>query len=271
MFSGPFGHPSLSVFAGFSILLVLIALLVGNLVGRRSTRSGHASESSIGSAVAAVLGLLAFMLAFTFNSAAERYTERKALLLDEVNAIGTSYLRADLLPPAERRQVRALLAEYVNVRDFDPKNVPDYNERIARSTAIQQQLWQVTRNLSDAGYEGVRLGKFLDALNEVIDFHTSRDFVGGRYRIPTPIWGALFAVTALAMFAIGFQLGTGRKGSPQVAIALALAYSVVILLIADLDRSYEGMLVVDQTPMQELNTQLQASEREALKTSVHES
>lgn len=261
MFSNQFGMPSLPVFAAFSILLVLAALALGNFIGRRTVRHGTVNESSIGSAVAALLGLLAFLLAFTFNAAAERFTERKALLLNEVNAISTTYLRADLLPAAERKEARTLLAEYVALRNFDPKNFPDFYQAMKRANAIQHELWQMVATLSDNGYDGIRLSKFIESLNEVIDFHTSRIFVGMRYRIPLPIWIALFAVTALSMVSIGFQLGTGRRGSPQVAIALAVAFTVVILLIADLDRSYEGYLIVDQAPMAELDTQLQAEQK----------
>lgn len=260
MFTNHFNLLSLHVFAAGCIVLVLAALALGNVLGRRTARHGDVNDSSIGSAVAAMLGLLAFLLAFTFNAAAERYTARKALLLNEANAISTTYLRADLLPSAERKEARALLAEYVALRNFDPKNFPDFEKALKRTNAIQISLWQLVATLSDEGYDSVRLGKFIDSLNEVIDFHTSRIFVGMRYRIPLPIWIALFAVTALSMISIGFQLGTGRRGSPQVAIALAVAFTVVILLIADLDRSYEGFLVVDQAPMAELDAQLQATD-----------
>ncbi|WP_295803940.1 hypothetical protein [uncultured Microbulbifer sp.] len=263
MIRNQFDLPSLGVFAAFSIILVLATLAVGNMLGRHSARQGDMNDTSIGSAVAAMLGLLAFMLAFTFNSAAERFSERKALLLNEVNAISTTYLRADLLPLGERKQARSLLAEYVALRNFDPKTMESerFINLLKRSDEIQQELWQIVATLSASGYEGVRLNKFVDSLNEVIDFHTSRFFVGTHYRIPMPIWGALFAVTALSMLAIGFQLGSGRRGSPQVAIALALSFSVVIMLIADLDRSYEGLLIMDHTPMAVLDTQLQAAEQ----------
>ena len=83
------------------------------------------------------------------------------------------------------------------------------------------------------------------------------------FRAAFVILAALFAVTALSMLAIGFQLGSGRRSSPQVALALALAFAVVILLIADLDRSHEGFLTVDQTPMTELAIQVRAAEEKA--------
>ncbi|WP_346838078.1 hypothetical protein [Microbulbifer sp. SAOS-129_SWC] len=252
---------SLPEIYGYTILLVLVTMGIGNYLGRRSVRHGTASDASLGSAVAATLGLLAFMLAFTFNMAADLFNQRKVLLLSEVNTLATTYLRADLLPAAERRQARALVAKYVELRDINPKSVPDFDQRIAASEAVQDQLWQLVARLSAAGYDGERLQGFYEPLNQLIDAHTSRLYVGIRYRIPTPIWVVLYAITALAMFGIGFQLGTGRRGSPQVALTLALAFSVVILLIADLDRGAEGWLLVEQTPMSELNARLQRAER----------
>lgn len=255
-----FNQLSLPSFGALSVLLVLISMALGDFFGLRSARKGKVSDASIGSAVAAILGLLAFLLAFTFNSTAERFLQRKALLLDEVNAISTTYLRADLIPQEQREEARALLAEYAAVRDFNPKEVEGFERRVERSKEIHAVLWQMVSELSNEGYDPVRLGKFMDSLNEMIDFNNSRIHVGARYQIPLPIWAALALVTVLAMFGIGFQLGAGRKGSPQIALALALSFSVVILLIADLDRSYQGLLIVDQLPMTELNLELQQAE-----------
>lgn len=262
-FTDIFNQISLPYFGGLSVLLVLVSMALGDFFGLRSSGKGKMSEASIGSAVAAILGLLAFLLAFTFNSTAERFLQRKALLLDEVNAISTTYLRADLIPMEQRRKVRALLAEYAAVRDFDPKEIEDFEQRVLRSKQIHDELWRLVSQLSDGNYDSVRLGKFVDALNDVIDFNTLRFHVGARYRIPSPIWAALALVTSLAMFGIGFQLGAGRRGSPQITVALALSFSIVILLIADLDRSYQGWLIVDQEPMSDLNQELHEAEKAA--------
>lgn len=254
---------SLPQIYALSVLLVLAALTVGRFFGRRAARRDKSVELSLGSAVAAILGLLAFLLAFTFNMAAERFAQRKELLLEEANIISTTYLRADLLPASAREQARALLAEYVALRNLDPRDLSDFDTRLARTEAIQEELWALVVELSEGGYDPIKLRAFFDPLNRVFDRHFARVLIGLNYQIPPPIWAVLYAVTALAMFAIGFQLGISRRGSPQVALALALAFSLVILLIVDLDRSYEGFLIVDQGPMEELNRRFGADRNAA--------
>lgn len=242
-----------------TVLLVLGALAVGIAIGHRHRRyNKDVKDSSVGSAVAASLGLLAFLLAFTFNLTANRYNQRKALLLDEVNGIRTLYLRADFLQPAARERARALLAEYVDLRDFNPEKEPRINERLARSAEIHGELWQLVDEHLRQHYSPAYLRQFVEPLNAVISSHYSRVTVGLQYHIPGPIWMALYFMTVLAMLMIGFQFGISRGGSLKVALALALTFATVILLIADLDRATEGLLILDQTPMHELNQALKA-------------
>lgn len=262
----PFSTLPLAGLYGLSIFLVMATLGLGYLLGHRQRR-GHTGvkDSSLGSAVAATLGLLAFMLAFTFNMTAERFAQRKQLLLSEVNAISTAYLRADFLDKEGEAEARSLLAEYASVRDFHPRylDLETYLRLLSRSEDIQDELWQIVARHVDEGFDTEKLRAFYQPLNAVIDYHTLRVQVGARYQIPPPIWLALYTITGLAMFGIGFQLGLARGGSPQVALALALSFSLVILLIADLDRTGEGFLIVDHAPMSELSATLQQRQRAA--------
>ncbi|MCK7597856.1 hypothetical protein M0G74_11295 [Microbulbifer sp. CAU 1566] len=246
-----------------AILLVLLALAFGYLIGRYMRRHhSRGDDASLGSAVAATLGLLAFMLALTFNMTAERFAHRKALLLEEVNAIGTTFLRADFLQEKARQQAHALLVEYATLRSHDPATITaeDFRVAIARSDEIHSALWQlVEQGLQDNDSE-LRLKAFYEPLNQVIDLHTMRLQVGAEYQIPTPIWMALYTITALAVFGIGVQLGLNARGSIPVALSMSLAFALVILMIADLDRANEGLLLVDQGPMQALAEKLRVSD-----------
>src|SRR5262245_51308890 len=100
----------------FTALLVLVSMEAGFRVGSWRRAGGQEKEGPVGAMVGATVGLLAFMLAFSFGVAASRYEHRRTLFLDEVNAIETAWLRCDLIPEPQRTSARAMLKEYVDVR-----------------------------------------------------------------------------------------------------------------------------------------------------------
>src|SRR5215510_11016792 len=138
--SAPFD--ALPLWALFISILVVVLLSVecGYRLGKyRRGRHEQEKEAPLGTMVGAILGLLAFILAFTFGLAAARFDTRRQVLLDEANAIGTTYLRAGMLP--ERgEQVRRLLRDYVNAR-LEAIQPGKLAEGIRRSENIQQQVW----------------------------------------------------------------------------------------------------------------------------------
>ena len=248
-----------------TVAYVLATLGMGLLLGRHYRRQhGAQKESSIGSAVGATLGLLAFLLAFTFNMTASRFADRKALLLQEVNAINTAYLHADFLQKEEVSKAKELLAAYAGFRDFEPAEREVSTATLLQVEAVHRQLWDIIDRHVAQGYNAGYLRQFVDPMSNVISYHHSRVTVGMEYRIPAPIWLSLYFMTGLAMMVIGYQFGISRGGTPQIAIALALTFATVILLIADLDRAAEGLLMVDEQPMSELNAHLQREEKRRL-------
>src|SRR5215472_17455318 len=138
--SGPIDLLPLWALFIFILLVVLLSVEFGYRLGiyRRSRREEE-KEAPLGTLVGATLGLLAFILAFTFGLAAERFDSRRQVLLDEANAIGTNYLRAGMLP--ERGgQIRGLLRDYVGAR-LEAVLPGKLAEGICRSEDIQQKLW----------------------------------------------------------------------------------------------------------------------------------
>ncbi|WP_295802422.1 hypothetical protein [uncultured Microbulbifer sp.] len=249
----------LAVIYLFTVTLVLSTMGVGLLLGRHYVRSlAPGKEPSVGSAVTATLGLLAFLLAFTFNMTAARYNDRKALLLDEVNAIHAAYLHADFLQPHAARKAKSLLIEYTELRDFKVFESEKVASALVKSVEIQNQLWNLVDQHVTQGYNPGYLRHFVEPVSSLINFHNSRVVVGLEYRIPGPIWIALYFLTGLAMVAIGFQFGVSRGGSMQLALTLGLTFATVILLIADLDRATEGVIILDQGPMAEMSRILKA-------------
>lgn len=251
-----------------SVGIVLLSISLGTLLGkRRREQLGVEVGDSIGPIVGAMLGLLSFMLAFTFGYAADVLLTRKQLLLDEVNAISTTFLRADMLLEPHREAVRRLLREYVDLRADvirenlfqDPKR---FDEALSRSERLLDQIWSHADAMADADRRSMIDALFINSLNHTIDLYNSRVTVA-RYHIPTSFWNALFFITMLTMGLVGYQAGLLAKSSLRVGIILALTFSAVILLIADLDRVAGGRLYVQQQPMLELQKKMQPAETEA--------
>ena len=228
-----------------AFLLVLLSIEGGYRLGRyRLTSSEHEKEAPVGAMVAAMLGLLAFILAFTFGLAAQRFDTRRQVLLDEANAIGTTYLRTAMLP--ERgEEIRSLLRQYVDVR-LETFKSNQLSEGIRRSEALQNEMWSEAVDLGQKNPSSIVVGLFVQSLNELIDLHAKRVAAGVRNRIPGPIWLALFSVAALALGAMGYHAGLVRTRRSVAIIAVGLTFTAVIGLIADLDRPTEGALKVSQ-------------------------
>jgi hypothetical protein len=251
----------LSVWALFlaTIAVVFLSVEGGYRLGRlRRQRSEPEKESTVGTMVAATLGLLAFTLAFTFGLAAARFESRRQMLLEEANAIGTSYLRAAFLPDPQRSEARRLLREYVEVRLKGSQ--PDKVQRaVSESTALHARLWEQAVAAAEKDPRSIPTGLFIQSLNEVIDLHSKRVMVGLRNRIPGAIWGALYFMAILGMAEIGYHEGlTSPQRSPAV-VALVLTFSAVMFLIADLDRPQEGLLRVSQQAMIDLRDSFKES------------
>jgi hypothetical protein len=214
-----------------------------------------------------VLALLAFILAFTFSMAAGRFDTRKALLLEEVNAIGTAALRADLLPEPYRSQCRELLGQYVDIRVSaarDPQQLPS---ALAESEKLHGQMWARARDLARADMNSDIGALFVESLNQVIDLHTSRVTVALRYRVPTAIWFVLGGLTFLGMAGVGYHFGILGRSSFTIYVILGLSFALVVTLIADLDRVTTSIMQVNQQPMLELQRQLSRSAGDGVQAS----
>ncbi len=250
------------LFFALTAIISLLSIEAGLRLGRRRRRlAEHEEGGPVGSVIGATLGLLAFMLAFTFGMTASRFDTRKQLLLDEVNAIGTTYLRTGLLLEPHRTQTRRLLREYVEIRAGLPSLIgqPDaVRDAIARSEAVQDSLWSQAEALAEANRSSEMDALFISALNDMIDLHTRRVVVGTQYRIPVVVWSVLYLVSVLAMASVGFQFGLTGKRSPQASVVLVVAFSSVIFLICIVDRPGQGGFAVDHQPLIDLQKKMQA-------------
>jgi hypothetical protein len=234
------------------LMVVLLSIEAGFRLGAGKRKlANRKQEVPIGPIIGATLGLLAFMLAFSFGMATTRFDTRKSLTLDEANAIKLTYLRAGLLADPQRTDIRNLLREYVNVRvkGVETRQI-DY--LFKRSEELQEQLWLKATALAEKEPPPAFAGLFIRSLSDVTDLHAKRLTAALRNRIPGAIWGALFFVTVIAMGAAGYQMGLGGARRTIAVFVIVLTFPVVMFVIIDLDHSRQGFLQISQQPMIEL-------------------
>jgi hypothetical protein len=247
-------------------LFLIVGVLgwLGMEVGYRAGTWRHArladeKETPVGAMVGAILGLLAFMLAFTFSMAASRFDDRRRAVLDEANAIGTAFLRTELLPEPQRSEAAKLLREYVTVR---VRGMEEHRveQAVVRSEELQQLLWSQAMAEARNDPRSVMVGLFVQSVNELIDLHSTRIQAGLRSRIPAEIWTALTILALLGMASVGYHAGLSATRRSPAMLVLVLAFAGVLMLIADLDRGSEGFLTVSQQALIDVQRSMQLPE-----------
>ena len=173
--------------------IVLLSVEAGWRLGHHQ-RQRHAAEGKapVSAPVGATMGLLAFLLAFTFGMAATRFDNRKQVVLQEANAIGTAYLRTNFLPDTSRGEARHSLREYLVLRTGGAPAIVT-PEGMAQSSVLHDRLWAIATSAETIS-DTVSIGLFVQSLNDVIDLDTIR-VTANRNRIPDSIWLMLGIVT----------------------------------------------------------------------------
>jgi hypothetical protein len=235
-----------------TVALAALSFECGFQAGRwRNRRPDREQEVAVRTEVVVMLGLVAFILAFTFWIAASHFDAMRQALLNEANAIKTTYLRADMLPEPHRREIQNLLRDYVDIR-LESMRTGKYDQAIPQLEELHSRLWSQAVAASKKVTSPFFAGHFIQSLNEMISLHTRRTIVRLEFRIPTAIWVVLYVIVTLAGTSVGYHAGLTGTRRPLVAIVWALIFSVVILLIADLDNPRRGALKVSQQAMENL-------------------
>ncbi|MCO4822667.1 MAG: hypothetical protein KC469_11410 [Flavobacteriaceae bacterium] len=229
------------------VFIIILAVRSGIAYARwRKNRYGIEDDNSINTLVGATLGLLAFILAFTFSLSSSRFDARKSFLLEEVNSIETSWLRAGLIEQPYSEQLQKALVEYTETRLFIIKNPEKVLETIDKATSLQNEMWALLTEMTHNNIGNDEINALLiDAVNTMFDNQTKRVSKGVIDRIPNLIWIALFMLVIIAMFQVGFLLGKTDRANWLLVIALSMAFAVIISTIVDLDSS-KGHITVNQ-------------------------
>jgi hypothetical protein len=240
----------------FSILLITVGMLVammvfleiGRRVGVHRISQNPEIRNGVSTLEGSVFALLGLLIAFTFSGAMSRFDDRRQLIVEESNDIGTAYLRIDLLPSASQPAVRELFRQYLNSRLEAYRLVPDMaavNKELARSAKLQNEIWRqsvAASHLPDAHPDAAKL--LLPALNAMIDITTTRT-MASKMHPPHIIFILLFVLALASSLLAGHAMAEG-KGRPWIhMLCFSLAMASAIYVILDIEYPRLGYIRVD--------------------------
>lgn len=231
-----------------------LVLLAGSEIGFRlgvwrKARRSEGDKTPTNAIMGSILGLLAFMLAFTFGMSVTRFDTRRQLVLDEASAVLRTYQRVQLLPEAQNIESSRLLREYVEIRTRLPnlESLEEIQEAVAQSEGIQNALWEQAATLADR--PNTILTGFMNSLAELTSLQMKRVRAAVWNRIPAPIVLTLYTIAFLGLTMMGYGAGLVESRAMVPSIVLVLAFSAAIVLIVDLERPRQQLFSISQEPM----------------------
>ena len=226
---------------------VLLFLEIGRRIGTRRLQQGADDTGSSGAGVVegAVFALLGLLIAFTFSGAATRLDERRNLIVDEANAIGTAYLRVDLLPSAAQNEMRDRFRRYLDARLDVYRALPDLEKakgQLARASGMQQEIWE--RAVADSVESQPARMLLLPALNEMFDITTTRTMAAQTHPPPV-VFGLLLLFALFAALLAGSAMAGAKSRHWLHAVTFAFALAGSVYVIIDMEYPRVGLIRVD--------------------------
>lgn len=224
--------------AAFALLLFAVQFMVqelGHWIGRRRRAHVEGTVEGVGVVVGGMLGLLAFVLALTLSFANGRFSERRAGSLEEANAIGTAWLRAEAIQDPRGKEIAQLLEDYTKLRmefaQADP-NRTALDQLNQRTNAMQSKIWGYLAGIVRDQPNPISAA-LQASLNDVFDAATIERFAYA-LRMPPALFWLLIGLTLMSMAALGYQLGLSGKPVRTLVILLTAMWTLVIVDILDL-------------------------------------
>ena len=242
----------------FTLVAVLIAVglfggmlamqVVGRHLGERERRlDPDTKHDGTMAAEAAVVGLLGLLVAFTFSGAGSRFDSRRHLIVDETNAIGTAYLRVDLLPLDRQPQLRELFRKYVDARLATYRAVPEMDSvaaAAAKADGLQRQIWAASVQGARETGTTPAFTLLLPALNEMINITQTRN-AATRMHPPLAVYIILAVLALVAAVFAGYGMAGRRVVSWIHRFGFAVVITVALYLIIDFEFPRLGLIRVD--------------------------
>jgi hypothetical protein len=240
---------SVSLLALSLLFGMLLLLEVGRRIGlRRRARAAEGAGAGSGTIEGAVFALLGLLVAFTFSGAAARFDTRRQLIVEETNAIGTAYLRLDLLPAEVQPTLRERFRQYLAARLDAYRKLPDIaaaQEALTRSVQLQGEIWTQAvagSRAPDAHPDAAKL--LLPALNAMIDITTTRTLALHMHP-PTVIFAMLFVLALAAALLAGYGMAGNTTRSWLHIVSFAAIITVAVYVILDLEFPRRGLIQVE--------------------------
>jgi hypothetical protein len=232
---------------GLFLAILLFVWLGRWIAGHRSREETERERVGLVTVETSIYALLGLMIAFTFSGATSRFDTRRAQTVQEANAIGTAYLRLDLLPTAAQPALRDKFRSYVDERMGVYRSLPEMkasDAHAARAVALQGEIWSDTLSaLKSAPAQASLL--VIPALNDMIDITTTRA-ISLRTHTPPVILGALALLTLICSVLVGYGLAGGKAFATNLHMTgFALMMTVTIYVILDLDHPRVGLIRLD--------------------------
>jgi hypothetical protein len=245
----------LAVF-GLSLVAMWLSARIGVFLQNRFARLNDDERQDLGTVIPATLTLLGLLIGFSFSLAASRYDQRKNYEEAEANAIGTEYLRSDLLTAPEAARVRKLLKNYLDQRILFYQSRDERQlERINAQTAqLQSELWSLVQGAA-AKQSTFLTGLAVSGMNDVLN---SQGYTQAAwwFRLPVTAWAFMGAIAIFSSLLIGYSSHRSRL---TIFVVLPLAVSIAFFLIADIESPRHGLIRVVPQNLMSLSQSLPAS------------
>ncbi len=195
----------------------------------------------------ALFGLMGLVIAFTFSGAASRFDERRHLIVEEANDIGTAYLRLDVLAKESQPQIREMMRRYVDARIQTYRVLPDYDAalvQIAKANEIQREIWNHAVGATSEATNPQAAMILLPALNEMFDIANTR-FWAGQIHPPPLIFGLLGVLALVCALLAGYGMAGRTTRSWIHIVAFAIILTLTVYVIVDMEYPRMGFIRVD--------------------------
>ncbi|MGP1346360.1 MAG: hypothetical protein ACTS3F_06800 [Phycisphaerales bacterium] len=236
-------------------IFLVLAIESGFRLGRHKSRGSDASKAmETGAIQGAMLGLLGLLLGFSFAGASGRFMERQDLITQEANAIGTAYLRADLLEEPHASALRAALAGYVEhrIKASATLRMGLNQEDAQRIEDAHKQIWAAaSQGVLDRPQFAIAV---LNPANDVIDLHSTRVATGQKH-LPALVIGLLLVCSILTLGVIGYACALARRRNASMTTMIALLIAAALWTTFDLDRPRIGLIRLSDKALHDIDLQ----------------